>query len=133
MGKAAHCLFDDAQKIIEVNKPSIYEIPRNAENVGIQLHDLGWPRRKIVDRLQLRLDYFLDAGGIYKDWNGDIFPIHEDSIERTFRNDPGYKWLSDFPKKCQLYGLKQSPSALVQKRLQIIDLALKTPAFGLAI
>jgi hypothetical protein len=119
--------------IIEVKKTTIYEIPQNAEKVGIQLFELGWPRRKVINRLQLRLDFFLDAGGVYKDWTGDIFPIHEDILEQTFKNDPGYKWLSDFPKKCKLYGLKQSPSELVQKRLQIIDVALKTPAIGLAI
>lgn len=120
-------------QVIEVKQPSIYEIPQNAERVGIQLYELGWPRRKITNRLQLRLDCFLDAGGVYKDWNGDLFPIHEDSLEQTFKNDPGYKWLSDFPKRCKLHGLKQSPSELVQKRLQIIDAALQTPALGLAI
>ena len=108
-------------------------IPQNARQIGRGIYALQWPRRKIVDRFQLRLHYYLEAGKIYVDANGDVFPIHEDSIEQTFADDAGYKWLSDFPKRCEALALTQSPSKLIQMRLQLLDLGLRTPPLGLAI
>ena len=120
-------------KVIELYPRVIYEIPQNAEQVGKAIYDLGWPRRKIVDRFQLRLEYYLDAGGVYRDHDGEIFSINKDSIEKTFGDDPGYKWLSEYPKRCEKKDLKQAPSGLIQLRLQILDLALRTPPLGFAI
>lgn len=120
-------------KSIEVKRCEIFEIPKNAESVGIALYDLGWPRRKILDRFQLRLEYYLDAGGVFRDHNNDPFSVDDDVIEGRFGDDPGYRWLSEFPGRCKKHGLKNASSLKVQRRLQILDLGLRTPPLGLSI
>lgn len=120
-------------EVIKVPKEGVFDIPQIAEAVGIALYELGWPRRKVLNRLQLRLEYYLDAGGVYLDENGEPIAVDENTIEERFGNDPGFKWLSEFPKQCKETGLTNSPSVKVQRRLQILDLALRTPPLGLAI
>ncbi|TLP43448.1 hypothetical protein FDK21_18020 [Cohaesibacter sp. CAU 1516] len=112
---------------IEMHDVRVYNNKRNAEAVGCLLYDLGLSRRSIIDELQSRLDYFVYAGGTIVDMMGKEIVIHEDYLEEVFGDDPGYKWLSDFPRKCKLHGLKQAPSKDLQKRLQRLHVALKAP------
>ena len=121
-------------KFIEVYKPEIFGISKHAVSVGLRIYDLGWSRRSIPNWLQLRLEYYLEAGGVYRDHEGNIFPIHEDSVEKTFSDDPGYKWLSDFPKQCAgnpNWDYKAKTHLL--ERFRILDAALRTPPLGMAI
>ncbi|WP_299628355.1 hypothetical protein [uncultured Tateyamaria sp.] len=111
---------------------SVLEIPENARAIGIAMGDLSWPRRKVVDRLQLRYEYFLDAGHQFRTYDGDVFDVGKDRLDGLF-NDPGYKWLSEFPKRCRRGALGKAPARSIQMRLQMIELGLRTPAYGYAI
>ena len=109
-----------------------FEIPQNARAIGLLLGDLKWPRRSIVNRFELRFAYFLDAGHQYHDYDGNPFQVVEGALESLF-NDPGYKWLSEFPRRCRKGELSKSPPVIIQRRLQLIELGLRTPPFGYAI
>lgn len=107
-------------------------IPENARTIGIALADKKWPRRSVVNRMELRFAYFLDAGHEYRDYDGNLFPVIEGVLENLF-NDPGYKWMSEFPRRCQRGQLVKAPTEIVQLRLQLIDLGLRTPPIGYAV
>ncbi|SMX28209.1 hypothetical protein TRP8649_02324 [Pelagimonas phthalicica] len=110
----------------------VVEIPQNAHAIGMAIADLRWPRRKIVNRMQLRFDYFLDAGHQFRSYEGDPFNTGNDRLDKLF-NDPAYKWFSDFARRCKTGPLTHAPSLLVQKRLQLLELGLRTPPLGYAI
>jgi hypothetical protein len=111
---------------------SVIAIPQNARAIGLALGELGWPRRQIADRIQLRFEYWLDAGYEYRTHEGDIFPIEEDSLDRLF-DDPGYRWMSEFPARCRKGPLMKTPPLVVQQRLQLLELGVRTPPYGMAI
>lgn len=111
---------------------AVLEIPQNARAIGLLLADLHWPRRSIVNRMQLRFEYFLDAGHQFKTFEGDVFDVGSERLDSLF-NDPGYKWLSEFPARCRKGPLKKAPSLKIQQRLQILELGLRTPPYGMAI
>lgn len=133
MAQSSNTLPEGVPAVIEAKRLAVFGIKGRAEAVGVALFDLGWPRRAIIDRLQLRFEFYLDAGGSYRDHNGDPVTVDENTLEACFGDDPGYKWFSDFPKQCSEKGLKKAPSKKIQKRLQLLDLALRTPRLGEAI
>ncbi|WP_299962279.1 hypothetical protein [uncultured Roseobacter sp.] len=103
-----------------------------AEMIGKAMTMVGWSRRTFANNAQLRLDWGLDAGLIYRRHDFEIFAIEEDSVARTLSQSAGDSWLRTFPENC-LRGLKRTPNAKTLDRLTIIDLALRTPPLGLAI
>jgi hypothetical protein len=117
---------------IKMNNLKAFAIKQNAEAVGLGIHDLGCSRREAVNVLQLRAEEYVAHGGNYLDAKGNPIEIHEDFIEDALGDDPGYKWFSAFPKACN-QGLKRAPSKKIQRRLQVLDLALRTPPLGLAV
>ena len=118
---------------IEINDLKAYSNKNRAAKVGRLISELNLSRRSVIDELQHRLDCYKHAGGkvveksIDKTMSAKEEKIHEDYLEEVFGDDAGFKWLSDFPKKCKLYGLKQKPSKAIQKRLQRLHLALLVP------
>lgn len=92
----------------------------------------GWSRRAIPNELQLRMDCYLDAGGKYLDPKGKKLPIHEDSLDEVLGDDPGYKWLSDWPRRALSGDVRQTPHKRLLERLTLINLALRTPLVNLA-
>lgn len=124
---------DGTPSIVIARAPIVIRDVRVATTIGETIFALGWPRRAIADRLQTRLDYFLDHGGRYLTRDMEPLAIHEDSIEETFGDDPLYTWLSSFPKRCHEKRLERMPAERLAPRLTMLDLALRTPRLGLAI
>ncbi len=109
-----------------------FALRQNAQSVGLALAEQAWTRRNVVNLVQLRFEYFLDAGGLFHDYYGELFDVSENRLDDLF-NDPSYKWLSEFPRRCKAGPLLKSPSMIVQQRLQILELGLRTPPLGFAI
>lgn len=100
--------------------------------LGCQVADMPAPERSKPDRLDLRLDWYLKAGGLF--FGADLKPIyvHADSIEDTMSDDPRRKWFSEWPNRAKAGLIRQAPHEHLFKRLQLIDLALRTPPCGYA-
>lgn len=119
---------------IIVNDKRLFKISKNAVDVGRRAAALEWSRRNMPELFQMRFDNFVFEGGVYVDRKGNTFPIHEDIVEDCFSDDAGYKWLSDFQKRCVEHpDRKYHVQDKLLNRLQIMDLALRTPALGMAI
>lgn len=123
---------NETSKMLTALPLTVFEIPENARAIGLLLGELKWPRRSIVNRFELRFAYFLDAGHQYRDYDGNQFQVVEGALESLF-NDPGYKWLSEFPRLCRKSRLRKAPTKIVQCRLQLIELGLRTPPIGYAV
>ena len=121
-----------APKILTALPLPVLAIRENARAVGVALAGLEIPRRQIPHLFQLRFDYWLDAGGEFRTYQGDIFAIHDDTMDRMFP-DPSCKWLSEFPRRCTAGPLLQTPNTEIRKRLQLLELAMRTPPLGFAI
>lgn len=116
-------------------------VPENARAVGLLMFESSWSRRCFPDNILLRFEYFLDHGGEIYHFNGEVFDVTKDCEGRKIScdgcfsclfNDPGFKWITDFPSRCVKAPLSRAPSKNVQKRLQIIELGLRTPRMGYA-
>ena len=101
--------------------------------IGLGLQMLGVGRRSVVHALQLRLEYYLDAGGLYRTHDFESFPIDESSVERTFPANPEFAWISSTIKRARQGTVREAPGERLLDRLTILDLALRTPPLGEAI
>lgn len=119
-------------KVLRAAPLSVFKDRRNARAVGEAMYEQDWSRRSAPHLLQLRFDYWQDAGGTFLDYYGDLFAIEEDLMDRLV-DDPSCKWFSAFPKRCMEGPLLQTVSLKVQRRLQVIELGLRTPPVGYAI
>ena len=119
-------------KVLRAAPISAFATRENAHAVGLLLSEQAWPRRAIPHILQLRFDYWQDYGGSFVDYYGDPFPIEDDLMDRLFP-EPSCRWLSAFPKRCELGPLRQAPSKDRQAKLQILELGLRVPPCGYAI
>ncbi|MEM6914751.1 MAG: hypothetical protein AAF511_12320 [Pseudomonadota bacterium] len=95
--------------------------------LGCRVADISQPERKKPDHLDLRLDWFSKAGGLF--FGSDLKPLnlHANSIEETLGDDPRRKWFSDWPNRAKARLIKQAPHDRLFKRLQAIDVALRCP------
>ncbi|MEM1156440.1 MAG: hypothetical protein AAGI44_20075 [Pseudomonadota bacterium] len=113
--------------------PGCVRRPRFATLIGRALWILPWSRRQIANRLQTRMDYFAEAGGLYFTHEMVPIPVHENLIHDILPDDPAYEWFSSFPKRCVERGLVRTPSAEIVERLIMLELALRTPPLDLAV
>lgn len=100
--------------------------------LGCKVADMTQAERKKPDDLDLRLDWYQKAGGLF--FGPDLKPmkVHANSIEETLSDDPRRKWFSDWPNRAKADLIKQAPHEHLLLRLQLIDLAFRCPPCGYA-
>lgn len=100
--------------------------------LGCRVAEINQPERKKPDHLDLRLDWYLKAEGLF--FGPDLKPLalHANSIEEMLSDDPRRKWWSDWPNRAKAGLVKQAPHDQLFERLQAIDVALRCPPCGYA-
>lgn len=104
-----------------------------AQEIGLALYKLiykkGCPRRKVVNRLHHEVDVRIDEGLLLREADFSLIDFTEDYLDEAFTDDPSYRWLSAFAKRCDERGVRQAPEADLYERFARLDLAMR--ALGL--
>jgi hypothetical protein len=122
---------DKVPTYIKALSPKIVRTRRLYIEMGCCLALSGWSRRAIPNELQLGMACFSEIGGQYLDHEGNVLPVHEDILDEVLGDDPGYKWLSAWPRRALNGLVRQTPHKRLLKRLTLFNLAMRTPLIEL--